>query len=88
MLTPVYSIHWGLQTRKTYVIPKKGGVGKPVREQQSQKNWKVYSIFVKELEFKKKIGFLLFGKCKSFIFYSEKTCLVLIRLHFSKKTIQ
>ncbi len=56
MLTPVYSIHWGLQTNLTLESPRKGGFGKPLRMEQIRKNRFIYKSFVQELECKKKIG--------------------------------
>ncbi len=52
MLTPVFSIHWGLQTSQTYEVPKKGGVGVSVRKEQTDKNREIYQTFVQELEYK------------------------------------
>lgn len=58
VLTPVFSIHWGLQTEATYEVPRKGGFGEPVRYEQTQKNLILYKSFLKEVECKKKMGTL------------------------------
>lgn len=58
MLTPIFSIHWGLQTKETYESPKLSGFGKPVRAEQVIKNRYVYKRFLKELGCKKEIGTL------------------------------
>lgn len=58
VLTPVFLIHWGLQTKETYEVSRKGGFGEPVRDEQTQKNRKIYNIFVKELQCKKNMGTL------------------------------
>ncbi len=58
VLTPVFSVHWGFQTKKTYQVSKKNGVGRTVREEQNRNNGKIYLKFIQELEFKKKIGII------------------------------
>lgn len=58
MLTPVFSIHWGLQTKMNYEIARKNGIGKSVRDEQNKNNENIYNRYVKELGFKKKLGTL------------------------------
>ncbi|CAL8072143.1 unnamed protein product [Orchesella dallaii] len=54
VLTPVFNIHPGLQTHKTVISPKKGGVGKDVRRAQTSANYKIFKKIMKELKLKQK----------------------------------
>ncbi len=55
VLSPVFSIHWGLQSAKTVLSPKKDGVGKDVRREQTRNNYQIYKKVLSELELKKKL---------------------------------
>jgi len=59
VLTPIYGIHWGLQTKKTLLAP---GNSMNVRQNQTKLNSKKYKNFLKEVSQK-----LILNRC---IFYA------------------
>ncbi|ODN01158.1 Beta-1,4-glucuronyltransferase 1 [Orchesella cincta] len=56
VLTPVFSVHWGLQSPKTLLFPKKQGIGKNVRQEQTSANSKLFNKILKEMKLKKQEG--------------------------------
>lgn len=58
VLTPVFSIHWGLQTSNKQFSPLKGGVGKRVRSAQIHANMLLFNSVMDEVNFKKQLGTL------------------------------
>ncbi|ODN01168.1 Beta-1,4-glucuronyltransferase 1 [Orchesella cincta] len=56
VLTPVFNIHPGLQTHKTVISPKKEGVGKNVRKEQTSRNYQIFKKVLKEMKLKQAEG--------------------------------